>query len=202
MSAFKTTPTTVADASIWTGTCYMDLVDPNPAEIHFSDIARALSRIARFNGFGSMFYSVAEHSVLCVHLFEIHAAGDIYSDPHLRDIARDILMHDAAEAYLGDVTSPLKAHLPDYQRLEARMAAAIAARFNLTQTAPEWVKRCDLEMLAIEKEALLPGAGHWPVIDDVPRPATLNLSGLHPVTAEGLFFQMAEKLGLTGADGA
>ena len=194
---FKTSPTTVADASIWTGTCYMDLLNPNPAEIHFDDIARALSRIARFNGFGGSFYSVAEHSVHCVRAFERHAAGDIVTDPWLRDIARDILMHDAAEAYLGDVTSPLKAHLPDYRRLEARMEAAIAARFNLGGTAPEWVKRCDLEMLALEKESLLPGAGAWPVVARI-TPPDLNLWYLPPQVAEREFRAWAGVLGLIG----
>ncbi|MBT8169890.1 hypothetical protein [Falsiruegeria litorea] len=194
-TGFKTTITTVADASIWTGTCYMDLINPNPAEIHLSDIARALSRIARFNGLSNHFYSVAEHSVLCVRVFENHAAGDIFSDPWLRDIARDILLHDAAEAYLGDVTSPLKAHLPDYRRLEARMESAVSARFDLAATAPEWVKRCDLEMLAVEKAALLPGAGHWPIISDV-RAAAVNLWCDTPEAAERRFLDMANRLGL------
>ncbi|MQQ09092.1 HD domain-containing protein [Epibacterium sp. SM1979] len=194
MSDFKSTQSTVHDAAIWTGTCYMDLLDPNPAEIHLTDIARALSRLARFNGFGRAFYSVAEHSVWCVRVFEVHAAGDIYSDPVLRDIARDILLHDAPEAYLGDVTSPLKAHLPDYQRLETRMAAAIAARFNLTGSAPEWVKRCDREMLAIEKADLLPTAGPWPV-DGLEYPPNISPLHLTPSQAENFFLQEAQKLG-------
>jgi len=198
MSArFKTSATTVADASIWTGTCYMDLTNPNPAEIHFADIALALSRIARFNGFGRAFYSVAEHSVNCVLAFEWHAAGDIYTDPWLRDIARDILLHDAAEAYIGDVTSPLKACLPDYREIEARMEAAIAARFNLAEAAPEWVKQCDRELLAIEKADLMPGAGPWPCLDGVPDlPVTLRLLSSEEAARD--FGAMAEKLGLIG----
>lgn len=194
---FKTAASTVADAAIWTGTCYMDLADPNPGEIHLSDIARSLSRIARFNGLTSRFYSVAEHSVHCVRAFERHAAGDILADPWLRDIARDILMHDAAEAYLGDVASPLKALLPEYRRLETRMEAAIAARFDLAGSAPEWVKRCDLEMLAAEKAALMPGAGTWPVVAGV-TPPPITPWCLDPELAEREFLVMAEMLGLPG----
>lgn len=194
-AAFKTCPTTVHDASIWTGTCYMDLLNPNPAEIHFADIARALSRIARFNGLTTHFYSVAEHSVHCVRAFELHAAGDIVTDPWLNDIARDILMHDAAEAYLGDVATPLKRHLPDYKALEPHMEAAIAARFDLGGTAPEWVKRCDLELLALEKRALMPGAGVWPILAGVPTPP-IELRCLPPHVAEMEFIAMAERLGL------
>lgn len=199
-AAFKTCPTTVHDASIWTGSGYMDLINPNPAEIHFADIARALSRLCRYTGHGAHFYSVAEHSVHCVRAFRAHAAGDIYSDPWLRDIARDILMHDAAEAYLGDVASPLKRLLPDYKRLESRMEAAIAARFDLAGTAPEWVKRCDLEMLAREKLDLMPAAGEWPVIAGI-KPPCLALWFLDPDAACREFIAMAQDLGLPGAEG-
>jgi hypothetical protein len=199
MTAFKTTTTTVDHDSIWCGSNYMDLVDPNPAEIRFADIARALSRLCRYTGHGRHFYSVAEHSVHCVRAFAAHAAGDIYTDPWLRDIARDILMHDAAEAYLGDVASPLKRLLPDYRRLEKRMEAAIAARFDLAGAAPEWVKRCDLEMLAREKADLMPTAGVWPVIANV-APPCLSLWYLDPEEAEHEFTEMARALGLSGIE--
>jgi len=197
---FKATATTVHDASIWTGSTYMDLVNPNPAEISFTEIARALSRIARFTGHTDRFYSVAEHCVNCVAVFSFHAAGDIYTDPHLRDIAQDILMHDAAEAYLGDVSSPLKRVIAEcYKPLEANMHAAIAARFNLGGTAPEWVKRCDLEVLNAEKLALMPEAGEWPC--DVARVPDIEILGLEPEIAERDFTHMAEDLGLIPAEG-
>lgn len=199
MTEFKTVPTTVNDASIWTGAVYMDLVNPNPSEIHLGDIARALSRICRFNGFCREFYSVAEHSVLCVKAFALHAAGNINDDPFLRDIARDILMHDAAEAYLGDVTRPLKRHLPDYKQIENRMEAAIAARFNLSGQSPEWVKRVDLELLALEKRDLMPGAGCWPVVERVV-PPDLSIRCAPPEIAERAFLDMACSLNLSGAD--
>lgn len=195
---FKMTPTAVTDASIWTGSTYMDLANPNPAEIHLAEIARALSRIARFNGLTSRFYSVAEHCVNCVTAFDLHAAGDIYTDPYLRDIAQDILMHDAAEAYLGDMVSPLKQLLPAYRTLEAHMQAAIAARFNLGGTAPEWVRRVDIEMLAAEKLALMPGAGDWPCLKGLRSPE-IEIWGLEPEIAERDFLVMAGALGLTVA---
>lgn len=173
----------------------MDLVNPNPAEISFSEIARALSRIARFTGHTSRFYSVAEHCVNCVAVFSQHAVGDIYTEPHLRDIAQDILMHDAAEAYLGDVSSPLKRLIAgSYKPLERKMHAAIAARFNLGGTAPEWVKRVDLELLNAEKLTLMPEAGDWSCdVDVVP---DIEIWGLEPEIAERDFIHMAEDLGL------
>lgn len=198
---FKACPTTVHDASIWTGGTYMDLVNPNPAEISFAEIARALSRIARFTGHTNRFYSVAEHCVNCVAVFGLHAAGDIYDDPYLRDIAQDVLMHDAAEAYLGDVSSPLKRVIGHaYKPLEDRMQAAIGARFNLGGTSPEWVKRCDLEMLAAEKLALLPEAGEWPCLEGMKSPE-IEIWCHPPEIAERDFIDTAVDLGLIPDEG-
>lgn len=194
-SPFKTTPTTVHDHSIWVGGNFVDLTNPNPSEIHLEDIARALSRIARFGGHTTHFYSVAEHCVNCLTAFSMHAAGNIFTDPYLNGIARDILLHDAAEAYLGDVTSPLKAVLPEYRRLEARMHAAIMARFELSGEAQEWVKRVDLEMLALEKHELLPLSPPWPVTDGVAL-LDIKIECHAPDTAERNFLMMAEDLGL------
>lgn len=190
--------TTVSEPSIWVGRNYMNLVNPNPAEIHIADIARGLSRVARFNGHTSKFYSVAEHSVNCVEAFGRWAAGDIFADPHLRDIARDVLLHDAAEAYLGDVTRPLKGLLPDYRALEVRMEAAIAARFNLGGAAPEWVKRVDLELLALEKRALMPDAPEWPSLAGVQIPEDFPIECQTPCVAELDFLLMARDLGIEG----
>lgn len=194
--------TTVHDPAIWVGTNYMNLAHPNPAEIHLEDIARALSRVARFNGHTDHFYSVAEHSVNCVEAFARWCSGDIFKDAHLRDIARDILLHDASEAYLGDVTSPLKALLQDYRRLEARMEAAIAARFNLSGTAPEWVKRVDMEMLALEKRKLMPAATEWPLLVGVYIHDSFDIDCMTPAEAETDFLLMARDLGLSTTDDA
>lgn len=69
---------------------------PDPALIDIEGIAHALSLLCRFNGHCTRFCSVAEHSV--------HVAREIDLD-----LAMEGLLHDAAEAYLGDVHSPLKA---------------------------------------------------------------------------------------------
>ncbi|MEM8849275.1 MAG: hypothetical protein AAGE03_04485 [Pseudomonadota bacterium] len=190
--------TTVDDPSIWVGQNYMNLADPNPAEIHLTDIARALSRVCRFNGHTDRFLSVAEHSVNCVEAFARWASGDIFTEPHLRDIARDVLMHDASEAYLGDIVSPLKGILPDYRVLEDRMEAAIAERFNLSGSAPEWVKRVDLEMLALEKHALMPDAPDWPCLAGVHLHEDFPVECQPPEVAELDFLLMARDLGIDG----
>lgn len=85
---------------------------PDPAQIDIEDIANALSMLVRFNDHGTRFFSVAEHSVHVSH--EIHP-----------DLALIGLLHDAAEAYLGDVPSPLKKTLSQFSESEHRMELAI-----------------------------------------------------------------------------
>lgn len=89
-------------------------------------------------------------------------------------------MHDAAEAYLGDVTRPLKALLPDYRAIEARMEGAIFHRFNVAlPKLKEAVRRIDNLALATEKAALFSAqpSGVWP---GLPSPAPVHF--MEPVT--------------------
>lgn len=187
---WRSAETTVSDrTAIWTGTNYMSLSDPNPAEIWPGDIARALSRLDRFNGLSRRFYSVAEHSVNVANM--ARRAGEPPA------VVAACLMHDAAEAYLGDVVSPLKIMLPDYVELENLMAGAIAARFGLCVQDDTWarVREYDLIALAHEKAALLPGAGPWPGVDE-PRRPKMAVVGLSPAMAETEFLRAMRDLGV------
>ena len=115
-----------------------DLLAPESSRIEIADIAHALSNICRFTGHTHQFYSVAEHSWWCSLMV---APAD----------ALAALLHDAAEAYVGDVSSPLKALLPEYRRIEHRIHAAICARFGLSVDASPAVKRADQWMLRSEQ---------------------------------------------------
>ena len=77
------------------------LQNPNAGQIHIDDIAHGLAHQCRFNGQTNKFYSVAQHSVMVASILppELRLAG---------------LLHDAAEAYLGDSVQPLKELLPDF----------------------------------------------------------------------------------------
>ena len=81
----------------------VDLLDPDVASIDILDIAHGLSNICRFTGQTSVFYSVAEH---CMHVSSIVEART--GDPYL---TLGGLLHDAHEAYTGDISSPMKAAL-------------------------------------------------------------------------------------------
>lgn len=120
------------------------LDDPDPSLIDIEDIAHALSLLVRFNGHGTRFYSVAEHSV--------HVSHEVAPD-----LALVGLLHDAAEAYLGDVPAPLKRALRDFQRFENRMEKAVAARFGLNAADFRCaeLKRADVQLLVDEKARMM-----------------------------------------------
>src|SRR5262245_19776822 len=95
------------------------LTDPQPDQISIRTIAKALSQINRFTGHTRWPYSVAQHSVLVLRLFEdLHPFA-------MRSKKVAALFHDAAEAYCGDIASPLKSLLPEYKAIERRILVAI-----------------------------------------------------------------------------
>lgn len=134
---------------------YVDLAKPYDSMINVEDVATLLSRIPRWGGCSDHNYTVAEHSVHVLRL-----AHDVYTGIRGRE-ALGFLLHDAHEAYLGDVVRPLKEILPDYQALEARWAGAVRKRFDLLSD-PFYlgrVTRVDDLALSMESCLLFPG-GH------------------------------------------
>lgn len=121
----------------------------NKPEFHIDDIADASSRICRFTGHCRMFYSLAEHAVLVADLMYRLKLGDPLEG----------LLHDAHEAYIGDVSSPLKALLPDYRKLEQSIEAALRRDYGLPAIKTDGCKQADWLALFIEAENLLPSHG-------------------------------------------
>lgn len=118
----------------------IDLANPDPNDLDLDDIAHALGLICRFTGHVREFYSVAQHCVIVARLVP-------------PELALSALLHDATEAYIGDVSRPLKGMLPEYRAIEARLWAAIADRFGVTES-PE-IKVADNIALLWERRDLL-----------------------------------------------
>jgi len=124
--------------------------NPQPEAISIVDIAHHLAQICRFGGVIITHYSVAQHSVEVSHQVPEH-------------LALAALLHDAAEAYIGDVIRPLKRLIPGITDIENRIARTIGVALGvcLPCNAPE-VKAADDRMCVTEATALLPaGARGW-----------------------------------------
>lgn len=114
---------------------------PKEEEVLIDDIAFALSNICRFGGH-TQFYSVAEH---CCHVSDA-------CPPALKLLG---LLHDAPEAYIGDMVRPLKHQMPEYQRVEAGLWFIISDKFNLPNRT-DLVKSYDNQALLAERNHLMP----------------------------------------------
>ncbi len=142
-----------------------DPLDPDPDLINIEDIAHALSLQCRYNGHTRKFYSVAEHSVRASMITEKDGAY----------ISLWTLLHDAPEAYIGDLASPLKNDPAFGQRFrgaEDRLMRAVCQRFGLNAAQPRGVKAADMIMLTTEVRDLMPKdpEGIWNAwLGDYPR---------------------------------
>lgn len=123
------------------------------------DIAHAIANNCRYTGHVRRRYSVAEHSVLVSLIMEDHIPG---SNPY------EGLMHDAHEAYIGDMASPWKRLLPDYNAHEARIELAMRQWAGLPDKITKEAKIADYTALILEARVLLPSkARDWPMAPEV-----------------------------------
>lgn len=106
-----------------------DPLEPNPELIDITDIAHALSMLCRANGHFRSFYSVGMHCINCAR----EAAARGYS----RFVQLACLLHDASEAYLSDVTRPVKQELPRYKEIEEPLQELIWRKFLGRDLTPE-----------------------------------------------------------------
>lgn len=158
---------------------YVDPLRLVPDDIAVEDIAQGLAFTCRFSGQCYRYYSVAEHSLLVSRL--VAPAYELAA-----------LLHDAAEAYLGDIPTPLKYQqsFAFFRKAEERGQAAIAERFGLRpeELHDPVIRHADLVALAIERRDLMPPEGTWPGLPEAPRHVTARiLSGSSPATVAGHF---------------
>ncbi len=150
----------------------INVFDPDPETIKIEDIAHALSFHCRFGGHLPEFYSVAQHSVL---------AARVVDEKH----ELQALLHDASEAYLLDIPTPIKKRLGDYKEVEDNLMKAIAKKFGFQYPLNEAVKEADEYMLNREWNDLMLKKG-----------GLLKIECWSPETSERNFLQKYGELAL------
>jgi len=171
----------------------LDFLNFSSSDVRLEDIATGLSKLCRFNGQCKNFYSVAEHSVLVSRYIEALAEK---KGQMPRALISAGLLHDSPEAYLGDMTTPLKRLCPGYKIIEARFDCEIQKAFKLgIGFDHRIVKYCDLRMFFREREVLMPSS--VPVEFDEGLDDLLRVRCLPPEEAERAFLERVEELGIS-----
>ena len=156
-------------------------LDPRPEEVFIADIAHALANVCRFGGHCLQFYSVAQHSIIVSEIvpYEYALWG---------------LLHDAAEAYLGDVIKPIKSEMTQYKDAEYAVLDAILTRFGLSYPEPKEVKTADVVALATEQRDIMVEAPEkWSFGADI-SPMKKIITPMTPTEAESKFLERFEIL--------
>ena len=154
------------------------ILEPREEEVCIADIAHALSLQCRFTGHTRFHYSVAQHSV---YVSEILTAAN----------ALEGLLHDASEAYIGDMSRPLKHYSScgkEYLLIEEKIEKVIRKKFGFPENMSSPVKWADNSLLYKEKEALMKPADwthNWGEHENV----DINIASWTPALAEGRFLQ-------------
>jgi len=134
------------------------------ADIDICDIAHNLSNICRFNGACPHFYSIAEHSFLISEF--VPPRYELWA-----------LLHDAHEAYFGDITTPLANYLgrEKISKLKSAIDQSIVSAFNITNTSNvlKTVKEWDERVTNAEGSLFFPN--NWPSISFFPLKASKTL---------------------------
>lgn len=158
---------------------FFDYLSPETHDFDIDVIAHALSNICRYGGHSKRFYSVAEHSVLVSRVVpkRLQLCG---------------LLHDASEAYCGDVASPLKRLIPEYRKIEDRVQAAIANRFDIPFPFPEDIHLADKAVYLAEREQITDGTDAIWYTDM--KPAKVLVAGMPPKDAKNFFLTRYKEL--------
>lgn len=156
---------------------YFDFLHPERYRIEITDIAHALAHTCRFAGHCREFYSVAQHSV---YVSRIVPPEDAFAG----------LMHDCAEAFIGDVSRPLKRMLAEYRAIEKHIEAVLFAGLGLPAKLPASVKLADRQLLYSEQAALMPPHDdEWAVLEGIAPAPGIIISPLWPDEAYAAFME-------------
>lgn len=113
-------------------------------DIHLEDIAHALSLLCRGNGHIKYFYSVAQHSLNC--------AKEAQSGGYSKHVVLSCLFHDASEAYMSDLITPIKKQMKEYQIIEDQLLETIFQAFHIQLKNEEKIIWKEMDQLLLEAE--------------------------------------------------
>jgi hypothetical protein len=162
---------------------HLHFLDPHVDEIDIEDIAHALSNECRFGGHTRSYYSVAEHCVLVA----------TYCPKGMELVG---LLHDASEAYLRDIASPIKQYLTNYSAIEEKLMQVIFDKFGIQES---WhnpgVKEADTMALKAEARTLLPSGGKdWLHLYPTKEEAWIQPRCFTPAQAKQLYLEVFNDL--------
>lgn len=150
------------------------LLDPRPEDFEIEDIAAALAKINRYTGHTSVPFSVAQHSVMASEIAE--PGDELWA-----------LLHDGAEAFVGDISSPLKRALKGVVAVvEEPILKCVIEKYGLSWPMPASVHHIDMVMLSTEKRCLMAQTVEWP---GLPEPLAEKITPWPWKTAEARFLR-------------
>jgi len=164
-----------------------DLLNPTPNMVCIEDIAHALANICRYTGHVREFYSVAQHCVLM-------AKADLPGGPLQR------LLHDAGEAYIGDITSPWKQCLivhdfdVSVKEWELKIQKIIGLALGIDLNHSTKVKEADNRMYFTEVRDLMPPSDEFRKWRGNLKPLEEKIICWYPLKAEDMFLAMYNSL--------
>lgn len=164
----------------------LDIFNPDPINIDLIDIGWGLANQIRFGGQCLFPYSVGQHSVLLSHMVPKH-------------LAAVALMHDAAEAYVGDIITPLKMLMPEFEVAEHKILRMIFEKFStfhhtLDFDLMEEFKTYDLQICWHEAKTLQPFETWTKDREVCPEVRAHSIEVWSPEKTRLLFFQRADEL--------
>ena len=169
-------------------------LDPRTEEVFIEDIAHALSLVCRFGGHCGQFYSVAQHSCVVASIIEANGGSEAA-------VLRGLL-HDAAEAYIGDLIRPIKKYVAAFCAIEEQVECVIMQRFDVPESRgadgvptvdAQMVKWADDVALANEHRCLIKDGKVWDVDSTIGM--TIEIVPQLPAVAEVVFIaKFADKI--------
>lgn len=157
------------------------------SQICLEDIAHSLSYICRYGGHAHKFYSVAEHSMAI--------AAWIVQEHNDHELAKQALLHDATEAYIGDMVRPLKMRIPDFEKYELDLATTLYSKYGLPPVLDARIKEADTRILINEKQLVFPPDKQllWEMETYLKPLDNLELHGMKPEEVEPMFLAVLKE---------